>query len=90
MNTRPIALAAVFVASLFTTGKVLANVYTYDVDWTIGAQTLSGTIETNCNNCNLLPCNIVSWSFASTDGFNLNSTEPNTFVQSICRRLSSN
>jgi hypothetical protein len=69
-------LCGIAVAStLCSLGSANATTYTYNVDFTVGAVTITGTIQTSCdNNCflgNYNPghsenANVVSWSF--TDG----------------------
>jgi hypothetical protein len=56
-----------------------ASTYTYDVSYDVNNVLVTGTIVTTCNNCNLQPADLISWSFTSSDGLNINSSQSGAF-----------
>jgi len=72
------ALAGAALCSI--AAQASASVYNYDVSWEVGSETITGSIATTCNSCGLTPSNIQSWSFTSTDGFNIASSDAGAFA----------
>jgi hypothetical protein len=48
--------------------------YTYNVDYDVGTDVVTGQIVTNCNNCFLDASSVTSWVFDDSNGFSLSST----------------
>jgi hypothetical protein len=64
-----------------------ASSYTYDVSFAIGTDTVTGTIVTNCDVCNLSPTDIASWSFVLDNLYFLSSTDASTVTVSFASPL---
>jgi hypothetical protein len=72
-------------ASLGACGTAQASNYTYTVDFdiqdaTLGQDTVTGQIVTNCTSCPLDTSSLVSWSLSDTDGAIGSSTGANALV----------
>ena len=55
-----------------------ASAGTYNVNFFVGSTSVTGTIETNCDSCNLLPANVISWSL-SYDSTLISSSSGGTY-----------
>jgi hypothetical protein len=81
-------LGIVVAAVTFGEWPAAAATYTYDVMFGLNGEQVTGTITTSCNNCNLIESNVLSWSFASTDGFSIQSSDPGAFVTTFAHATS--
>jgi hypothetical protein len=63
--------------SLLGLSPVNANTYSYNVDLVTNSETatVAGTIVTTCDNCVLLPANIISWSFTVNGSNGMSSSD---------------
>jgi hypothetical protein len=80
-----VCASLVAVGQCWTAAK--ADVYTYDVSFAIGADTVAGTIVTNCDVCSLSPSDIMSYSFTINGGANISSTDNSMVTGSIASPL---
>jgi hypothetical protein len=63
------------------------TLYDYNVDIPIGpglgkvqAGTITGSIQTNCDTCDLTSSNVTSWSLQASDGSSINSSGPTSGI----------
>jgi hypothetical protein len=75
---------ALFVATtlvLLGLSPARADMYEYDVDYTIGGTTVTGDIILNCDSCNVTSSSLLSWSFTTSGGLSGSGTSA-TFIGS--------
>jgi hypothetical protein len=79
MKTKLLGLMALL--PLLGLSPANATTYTYSVGYEIGTASVSGTIQTNCNSCDLTALDLLSWSFTISGPANFSiSGNTATFV----------
>ena len=75
MKTRLFSLMVIVVWLGVSPARALTY-YDYNVDFAFGGSDFTGTIQTNCDACDLNSANFVrSWSLTATDGSSVSSSE---------------
>jgi hypothetical protein len=57
-----------------------ASTFNYSVSYVINSATITGDIQTNCDNCTLSAANVLSWFFNSSNDLSISSADPGAFV----------
>jgi hypothetical protein len=57
-----------------------ASTFNYSVSYGINSATITGDIQTNCDNCTLSAANVLSWFFNSSNDLSISSADPGAFV----------
>jgi PEP-CTERM motif len=64
MNIKSIVVAAALLAAISTSASADIVMYTYDVNYTIQGNAVTGDIVLNCDSCSVTSADLLSWSLS--------------------------